>query len=529
MYILIAAVVLLLALLAVKFSNRYGIPSFLLFIILGISFNFFGKDFNNYRFVDEFSSVALLIIMFYGGFGTNLQMAKSVTTQGVIMASAGVVLTSILTGAFCYFVLKISFVESMLLGSVVGSTDFASVSSILRSKNLNLKYSTASMLEIESGSNDPTAYTMTMIFLSILMGSKTSVFKLILLQVGIGLLVGFLMAKLTEKLIFKIDFSQDGLFTVLIISCALLTFAISKNLGGNAFLSVYVLGIMIGNLEYYRKKEVVFFFDGFSGIMQIGLFFLLGLLADPKSIVKAVPVAFLVMVFITIIARPLASILLLKPFGYKKNQLIVISAAGFRGAAAIAFAIMVINSNAKLSVDLFHIIFVICLLSCLIQGSLFPIICKKTDMIDPDDTVLKTFNYYSSKSDVGFIETKINEHSELVGKKVSEIGLHFDIIVAKIIRDNKLVVPRGDTVICADDTVVIGGKSYFDPTGYGLVEITISDKNNWNGKKLKDIDMIDSELVVMIQSKNGEIIVPSGNVTLNVGDKLIILKETVRL
>ena len=105
----------------------------------------------------------------------------------------------------------------------------------------------------------------------------------------------------------------------------------------------------------------------------------------------------------------------------------------------------------------------------------------------------------------------------------------FGIIVAKIIRNNKLVIPRGDTVICADDTVIIGGKSYFDPTGYGLVEITISDKNNWNGKKLKDIDMIDSELVVMIQSKNGEIIVPSGNVTLNVGDKLIILKETVRL
>lgn len=104
----------------------------------------------------------------------------------------------------------------------------------------------------------------------------------------------------------------------------------------------------------------------------------------------------------------------------------------------------------------------------------------------------------------------------------------FDIIVATIIRDNKLVIPRGDTVICANDTVVIGGKSYFDPTGYGLVEITISDKNNWNGKKLKDIDMIDSELVVMIQAKNGEIIVPTGNVTLNEADKLIILKETVK-
>lgn len=104
----------------------------------------------------------------------------------------------------------------------------------------------------------------------------------------------------------------------------------------------------------------------------------------------------------------------------------------------------------------------------------------------------------------------------------------FGIIVAKIIRNNKLVIPRGDTVICANDTVVIGGKSYFDPTGYGLVEITISDKNNWNGKKLKDIDMIDSELVVMIQAKNGEIIVPTGNVTLNEADKLIILKETVK-
>ncbi|HLR91556.1 MAG TPA: cation:proton antiporter, partial [Atopostipes sp.] len=167
--------IFILALLAIRFSNKYGIPSLLLFIVLGMSFGAIGLDFDDFVFADQFATVALMVIIFYGGFGTNWNMAKPVAKESIILSSLGVVVTAVLTGLFCYFVLGTSLLEGMLIGSVVGSTDYASVSNVLRSKNLNLRYNTASLLELESGSNDPTAYTMTMVFLSIIIGIDISV------------------------------------------------------------------------------------------------------------------------------------------------------------------------------------------------------------------------------------------------------------------------------------------------------------------------------------------------------------------
>ena len=146
----------------------------LLFFVLGMSFGAIGFEFENFLFADQFATVALMVIMFYGGFGTNWNMAKPVAKEAIILSSLGVVLTALITGAFAHYVLDFSLLEGMLVGSVVASTDFASVSNILRSKNLNLKYNTASLLELESGSNDPTAYTLTMVFLSVIIGTNVS-------------------------------------------------------------------------------------------------------------------------------------------------------------------------------------------------------------------------------------------------------------------------------------------------------------------------------------------------------------------
>ena len=157
MNLLLITVVLLLAIIATKISNRSGLPALLLFLALGVIFSAIGYDFNNFKVAENIATLSLMIIIFYGGFGTNWNMGKSTARESISLASLGVFATAIITGLFCHYILKINFLESMLLGSVVASTDYASVSNILVSKKLNLKYSTAPLLKIESGSNDPTA------------------------------------------------------------------------------------------------------------------------------------------------------------------------------------------------------------------------------------------------------------------------------------------------------------------------------------------------------------------------------------
>ena len=430
MQYLIIGLVLILALIAIRVSNKHGIPSLLLFIILGMAFGAIGFEFNDYVFADNFATVALMVIMFYGGFGTNWSMVKPVAKEAIVLSSLGVITTALLTGVFCHYVLGFGMLEGMLIGSIVGSTDYASVSNILRSKNLNLKYNTAPLLELESGSNDPTAYTMTMIVLSLIMGTDVSVPLLIAAQIVIGLAAGFILAYLIGKLLTYVNFQADGLYAVFMAAAMLITYATADIFGGNGYLALYILGIYLGNKEFQGKRDVVFFFDGFTEIMQIGLFFLLGLLSNLPDFIRALPVSAAIMVFMTLLGRPLSVYGLMLPFRLKGNQLKMVSLAGIRGAAAIAFAIMAVNSDAVFTVDVYHIVFGICVLSSLIQGSLMPVGARGWNMLDPSDTVLKTFNYYLDKANLGFLETKIRSGGKHIGTKVKDLNMEFDFIVA---------------------------------------------------------------------------------------------------
>lgn len=453
-------------------------------------------------------------------------MGKSTARESISLASLGVFATAIITGLFCHYILKINFLEAMLLGSVVASTDYASVSNILVSKKLNLKYSTAPLLEIESGSNDPTAYTMTMVFLSLLSGYSVPIPLIILQQVLVGLIGGFLLGFIFIKIIEILSLDQDGLFSVFIATMMLGTYALTSLAGGNGFLALYILGIYIGNHEFRRKRDVVFFYDGLSTIFQIAMFFLLGLLSDINLIMKALPIGFIITIFMLLVARPLSVFGLMAPFKMKKNQLTLISLAGLRGAAAIAFAIMVVNSGINLSIDIFHIVFVICIFSLLIQGTALPYATKKLDMYDPEDSVLRTFNYYSDKTDLEFIKTHVTKNSPWVNKKISDIEISFNIIIAKIEREGKSIVPRGNTYLRDDDVIILGGEGYFDSRGEDLLEIKISENHKWAGKKVKDIQIGKNELIIMVETPEKNIIVPRGDTVLKAGDRIVISKES---
>lgn len=522
---LVIGIILILALLAIRVSNKHGVPALLLFIVLGMGFGAIGIEFEDFQFADGFATVSLMVIMFYGGFGTNWKMAKPVAKEAIVLSSLGVAVTALFTGLFCHYVLGFGLLEGMLIGSIVGSTDYASVSNVLRSKNLNLKYNTASLLELESGSNDPTAYTMTMVFLSVIMGTEVSIPILILSQVALGIAMGFIFAFVIGKLLKVIRQEADGLYAVFMASAMLITYSTTTIFGGNGYLALYILGIYLGNMEFKGKRDIVFFFDGLTEIVQIGLFFILGLLSNFTSFIQTIPLALAIMLFMTIIARPVTVYGLMLPFKLKVNQLNLISLAGIRGAAAIAFAIMAVNSDAVVSIDIYHIVFGICVLSALAQGSLMPPASKKWDMLDPSNTVLQTFNYYQNKAEIGFLETRIHPNSKLIGSQVKDLNLTFDFIVAKIERNGKTIVPRGQVTIEENDLIVLGGEIHFDESGQDLTEFTIPSGHQWANKHIKDLDLpSDRLIIIMVQRSGSDIVVPVGDTILLEDDKVLMIR-----
>ncbi len=524
MYYLLIGVILILALFAIRFSQKHGLPALLLFIVLGMAFGALGLEFDNFEFADHFATIALMVIIFYGGFGTSWKMARPVAKEAIILSSLGVVTTSLITGLFCHYALGLQLFESMLIGSIVGSTDFASVSNILRSKSLNLKYSTASLLELESGSNDPTAYAMTMVFLSVIIGSEVSIPALLFSQVAVGLLMGFALAFGVCKLLKTLHLQADGLHAVFMASAMLITYAATGLLGGNGYLALYILGIRLGNMSFRGKRDIVFFFDGLTEIMQIGLFFILGLLSNLTRFIATFPLAVAIMLFMTLVARPLSVYGLMLPFHLRRNQLNMISLAGIRGGAAIAFAILAVNSQAVLSVDIYHIVFGICVLSSLVQGSLMPPAAKRWDMLDPNDTVLQTFNHYQDKAEIGFLETRIHPDSGLIGTQVKDLNLTFDFIVAKIERDGKTIVPRGHVAVEENDLIVLGGETHFDESDQDLIEFTIPKGHEWENRYIKDLKLPVDRLIIMVQRKGRGAIVPAGDTLLLEDDKVVMIK-----
>ena len=529
LFLILSAAVIIMCVLVNKISNKIGVPVLLAFIALGM---LFGSDgvlkipFENYSFAEQICSGALIFIMFYGGFGTKLSAAKPVATRAVLLSSAGVVLTAALTTVFCRFALGINLLESMLIGSVLSSTDAASVFSILRSKSLNLRYNTASILEVESGSNDPFAYMMTIIVLSIMQGSMSAgmVVFTVAAQLILGLFFGFAIAFAALWFMKRFDFGNSGFEAAFVLGTAVLAFALPVQFGGNGYMSVYIVGIVLGNNDIKNKSSLVHFFDGITGLMQMLIFFLLGLLSFPTRILSVVLPSALIALFITFIARPAAVGAVLAPFKPKLNQYAVISWAGLRGAASIVFSIMAVVSGVKMDNDVFHIVFCVVLFSILFQGTLLPLFAEKTNMIDKTGSVLKTFNDYSDETEIAFIRITIGEGSAWADRAVKDILLPPQMLLAVIERGGETIIPNGETVIRDGDAVILGAPSNEDYGNVRFKEISALNRKQWRGKKLADIKFPGNDLVIMIKRGN-DVIIPEGSTVVEKNDELVMISK----
>lgn len=525
-YILLVAAVILLCLSLNKMSNKLGIPMLLAYILLGMMFGTDGIlkiPFDNFTIAEQICTVSLIFIMFYGGFGTNWKQAKPVAGKAVLLSSVGVILTAVTTGAFCHFILKMDFWESMLIGSVISSTDAASVFSILRSKRLNLKNNTASMLEVESGSNDPCSYMLTVIILTIMSGelSGSSLVVMIFSQIIFGILVGVVVALAAAFILKKVNFATDGFDTIFVFSMALVSYAGASMINGNGYLAAYIAGIILGNTPLHHKKSLVHFFDGITGLMQMLIFFLLGLLAYPSQLPKILPIALAIAVFLTFVARPVSVFAILMPFRCPVKQQLLVSWAGLRGAASIVFAIMATVSPAYTKNDLFHIVIFIVLFSISIQGTLLGLVAKKLDMIDENGNVMKTFSDYSDEMPVEFVKISIKAGHPWENRRIKDLTSLPDLLLVLILRGEERIIPNGNTVVLAGDKIVLSALSPEENLGICLTEIPIEKDSKWIGKPLSRIKLGEEKLVLVLK-RNEKVVIPNGNTVIRENDVLVI-------
>ena len=529
-FLLLCAVVILCCVILNKISGKMGLPMLLFFIALGL---FFGSDgvvkipFENYAFAEQICSIALIFIMFYGGFGTNWEEAKPIAGKAVLLSTAGVILTCGFTGLFCRWVLGMAWLESLLIGAVISSTDAASVFSILRSKQLNLKDHTASLLEIESGSNDPCSYMLTVIILSLMQGNLTAggMILLVAKQIVFGGLFGVGIAYLSLFVLKRFSFETNGFDAIFVVAVAVFSYALPDVLGGNGYLSAYVAGIILGNARIPNKKALVHFFDGLTGMMQMLIFFLLGLLAFPSQMPTVFASSFLIAVGLTFLIRPLVIFGLLKPFGCSSAQCGLVSWTGLRGAASIVFAIMATIHPAYTRYDLFHIVFCVVLLSISFQGTLLPWMAKKLHMVDGEANVLKTFTDYAEEEQVQFMQLALENGHPWQGKKIAQINLPPQMLLVMVIRGKQTIVPNGQTMLHEGDIAVLAAPKFEGAGEKYLVlqEQTLGKKDERIGKRIQDLPRT-RQLIVLIK-REGSCLLPNGRTKLNNGDVLVIYEQ----
>ncbi|MDR1806179.1 MAG: potassium/proton antiporter [Clostridium sp.] len=462
-WIIIGAALVTVSIFSSKLIYKIGVPTLLIFLAMGMFVGVDGPlhvDFEDAHLAESICSVALMFIMFYGGFGLNWREAKRVAAPALLLSTVGVVLTAGLLGIMAYWILGWSLVNSMLLGAVVSSTDAASVFSVLRARKLSLKNHMDSLLELESGSNDPMSYMLTVLLLSMAQGVQLSagdVALFLLKQFGFAIVLGGGFAIVTLALLKRVKLEVDGLYPIFVAAMALLCFAVNLQLGGNEYLAVYLLGIILGNSQFVHRRSILHFFDGLTWLVQIALFFMLGLLSVPTKLLAHLVPALLCALVITFVARPVASVIILTPFKLSLRAQALTAWSGLRGAASIVFATIVLATGIPVADDLFNIVFVICLLSITLQGSFLPMAARKLGLVDESGSVFKTLNDYPEDRYGKLAEVSVTQGHPWEGKSIMDAEIPESVLVVMIQRDGNVVTPKGSTVMLAGDKVVLSG------------------------------------------------------------------------
>jgi cell volume regulation protein A len=470
--LLILSILFFLSILAGKASSRYGVPALLLFLGVGILFGSdgLGIQFENIQVANAIGTVALCIILFSGGLDTKISEIRPILPQGIILATSGVLLTALVTGVVIWWVLGmtmasagISLLTSLLLASTMASTDSASVFSILRAKNLHLKNNLRPMLELESGSNDPMAYILVITLIDLIKLSNAPNYWVVggtlILQLGIGALLGFALGKLAVRIINRIKIGNDSLYPILIFTFCIFIFSLTYFSKGNGFLAVYIGGLVIGNSKFVHKRSSLGFFDGLAWMSQLIMFLTLGLLVNPHELIPIIIPGLIISFLMIFVTRPFTVFLSLLPFRKMpfKDKTFV-SWVGLRGAVPIIFAIYPLVENVPHARLIFNIVFLCTLVSLVVQGTSLPLVARWLNLAEEQKQMNKVRNFdVDFSTDIKSVTTEIEITPKILenGNQLMHLSLPDNTLVVMVNRDNNYFVPTGQTILEEKDKILI--------------------------------------------------------------------------
>jgi cell volume regulation protein A len=463
-YILLWAAVLIFAsVVSSKLSDKFAIPVLLLFLAIGMfagSEGIGGIYFNNAQLAKSIGIIALTFIIFSGGLDTNWKEAKPVVWPGVILSTVGVLLTAVITGIFAVYILKFSFLEGMLLGSIISSTDAAAVFSILRSKRISLRSPLKPLLELESGSNDPMAVFLTIGLIGIIAAKGSNIATLIpkfVIDMSMGALAGYVAARLIIFFVNRLKLEYEGLYLALMVSLVLLTYALAVFLNGNGFLAVYIAGLMLGNADFPNKKMIMKFHDGLAWLMQIVMFVTLGLLVFPSHIIPLIGAGMLLTFILMVVARPVSVMLCLLPFNMSMRKKIMIGWVGLRGSVPIILATFPFMAGIPQADIYFNVVFFVVIASVFIQGASIPFVSKLLKLNVP---LARRKNYPIEFEKTKGIDAELTEaivpyNSQVEGKRIRDLNIPEKCLIMLISRDDKFIIPSGSAVIEGGDVLLV--------------------------------------------------------------------------
>lgn len=466
--LLIASVILFLSIFAGKAGYRFGLPALLIFLGVGMLFGSdgLGIQFSNPDITQFIGMLALSIILFSGGMDTKFSEVKPIAVQGVVLATFGVLATTFITGGFIYYVSKfvagyetLSFPLSLLMAAVMSSTDSASVFSILRSKGVYLKQRLRPTLELESGSNDPMAYMLTLLLIAYIqmggMDLKDAVLSLFI-QLIVGTVAGYLFGKLAVLIINKININNQSFYPILLLATAFFTFSATTLCSGNGYLAVYIAGLVVGNARIVHKKSIGTFFDGFAWLWQIVMFLTLGLLVNPHELVPVAPIGLTVGIFMIVVARPVSVFLSLLPFrNFTFKGKLYISWVGLRGAVPIIFATYPLIAGVEHAALIFNVVFFITILSLLIQGTTVTLAAKWLDQIDEPEKKDEFGIELPEDIKSAMSEIEITPAVLTHGNKLMQLTLPDHTLAVMVKRNGRYFIPKGNTELKENDILLM--------------------------------------------------------------------------
>lgn len=469
--LLIGAILLFFSIIAGKAGFRFGVPILLLFLGVGMLFGSdgLGIQFNNPQSAQFIGMIALSIILFSGGMDTKYTEIKPVLGQGITLATLGVVLTTLITGTFIFWLTGIvsdfstlTFTESLLMAAVMSSTDSASVFSILRSKKQGLKERLRPMLELESGSNDPMAYMLTILLIQIIqtpVGEMNLWYSLglFLLQMSVGALAGYILGRIAVWMMNRLNVDNQSLYPILLLACVFFIFSFTEIIKGNGYLAVYMAGLVVGNHKIQHKKSTMTFFDGFTWLFQIVMFLTLGLLVNPRELLPIAGLGLMVGIFMILLARPISVFLCLSPFRKMSGKAkLYVSWVGLRGAVPIIFATYPLIAQIQYASLIFNVVFFITIVSLIIQGTTVSTMAKLLGLSEKEKKQNNEFGMElpeeikSAMSEIEVLPTLLEN-----GNHLMDLTLPDNTLVVMVKRDNKFFIPRGKTKLNMGDKLLV--------------------------------------------------------------------------